>query len=294
VGEATVTNSALTHVTPPEQYLLAITVGPDPLQTTPDPRARVYPENTATGYYLFGTYDISLDADWSTDNAAVATILTGLITDPDGMQRVGRVVQGVQVGTATARATIGETTASGEVQVLAPHVESIAITPNRASIAKGLTQSLSAVATYTDGSTRDVTSEATWSSETAGVAAVSTSGVVTGTGVGLTTLGATLGGVAGTARLRVTPAELVSLRVAPANATVKVKRTLQYSVAGVYTDGSTQDFTAQATWSSSNKSVATISASGLAKGVKRGPSTVTAAVGTRTGTTGLTVTNQPV
>jgi DNA-binding beta-propeller fold protein YncE len=62
---------------------------------------------------------------------------------------------------------------------------------------------------------------------------------------------------------------------------------------GTFSDGSTQNLTSSATWNSSEPSVATISATGLATGVAAGSTTIMASSGALSGPTTLTVTQPP-
>src|SRR6202012_1740451 len=64
----------------------------------------------------------------------------------------------------------------------------------------------------------------------------------------------------------------------------------QFTATGNYSDGSHQDLTNSATWTSSQTSVATISSTGLATGVAAGTTVIQAASGSVRGTTNLTVT----
>jgi len=72
-----------------------------------------------------------------------------------------------------------------------------------------------------------------------------------------------------------------------------VANTLQFTATGNFTDGSKQDLTTTATWNSSNRAVATISNSsgsqGLAKALAAGTTTISAAVGSLSDSTPLTV-----
>ena len=56
--------------------------------------------------------------------------------------------------------------------VTAPLLSSIAVVPSNPSIAKGLTQQFMAMGHYTDGTSADITSQVTWSSDNTGVATV--------------------------------------------------------------------------------------------------------------------------
>jgi trimeric autotransporter adhesin len=87
-----------------------------------------------------------------------------------------------------------------------------------------------------------------------------------------------------------TPKNLVSIAVTPTNPSIPKGAAQQFTATGTYSDGSTQNLTNTAAWSSSNASVATINSTGLATGVGNGNSTIQAASGSVTGSTTLTVT----
>jgi len=80
-----------------------------------------------------------------------------------------------------------------------------------------------------------------------------------------------------TATLTVTPATLVSIAVTPANPSIAKGLTQQFTATGHFSDGTTQDLTASATWASSLTTVATIGVNtGLATSVGTGTSNITA------------------
>ena len=87
-----------------------------------------------------------------------------------------------------------------------------------------------------------------------------------------------------------TPKNLVSIAATPANLSIPKGAAQQFTATGTYSDGSTQNLTDTATWSSSNVSVATINSTGLATALGNGNSTIQAASGSVTGSTTLTVT----
>ena len=85
---------------------------------------------------------------------------------------------------------------------------------------------------------------------------------------------------------------LQSISVTPANPSVFVGGTQQLSATGSYSDGSMQNLTTTATWSSSALGVATVT-TGLAKGIAPGQATISATSGTITGSVKLTVNPVP-
>lgn len=178
----------------------------------------------------------------------------------------------------------------------------VTVTPVAGSIQQGGTQQYDALGTYSDLSTRDITSQVTWSSSSATVATVSNAvgskGRATGVGPGAATITATdsASSLFGTATITVTPLPpppvLVTILVTPATTAVDQGGTQQYSALGTYSDTSTRDLTGAVTWTSSDTTVATISntpgSQGVASAVGAGSATITATDPT-TGTAGTAV-----
>jgi hypothetical protein len=96
----------------------------------------------------------------------------------------------------------------------------------------------------------------------------------------------------GSVNLTVTaiPPVLQSISVTPANPSVTAGATVQFKATGNYSNGSAKDLTASSTWTSSNTSVATIAAGGLATTIAAGGTTIKAVSGGISGTTSLMVT----
>ncbi|MNS90884.1 Bacterial Ig-like domain (group 2) [compost metagenome] len=76
--------------------------------------------------------------------------------------------------------------------------------------------------------------------------------------------------------VKAAPAQVVSLALTPANASVMAQSTQQYVATATLSDNTTQDVSASVAWSSSNTAIATIDASGLATGVAVGSSVISA------------------
>ena len=89
---------------------------------------------------------------------------------------------------------------------------------------------------------------------------------------------------------RTDPPTLVSIAVSPTNASIVATGQQQFTATGTYSDGSHQNLTSTATWTSSAPSIATISSAGLATGVAAGGTTIKATSGSISGSTTLTVT----
>lgn len=142
------------------------------------------------------TKDITTLVKWSSSNPEIATI------DSSGMANA------TAAGTTTIIATAGTTTASATLTVTAAMLQTISITPADPTISAGTTQQFTAAGTYSDDSTRDLTTVVVWNSSNSGVATITNAadskGLATAVTAGSTDISAAWGGVSGTASLTVT------------------------------------------------------------------------------------------
>lgn len=246
--------------------LVSIAVTPNPASVN-EGNTRQF---TATGTYSDGsTANITGSVTWSTSAPAIATITAG-----------GLATGVAAGGPVTISATSGAV--SGMASLTVVGLASISVTPVSASIAAGATKQFAATGTYTDGSTGNLTTIAAWSSLDTSIATISAAGLARGVKAGGPVgIQASFGGfTSNTAQLTVTAPALVSISVTPLSATIAAGNTQQFTATGNYTDGSTQNLTSTATWTSTDTTIATISAAGLATGVKAGgPVTIRAALG---------------
>ncbi|MFP5230951.1 MAG: Ig-like domain repeat protein [Acidobacteriota bacterium] len=83
-------------------------------------------------------------------------------------------------------------------------LSSIAVTPASPSIAAGTTQSFTATGTYSDSSTKNITTQAGWTSSSPATATISAAGVATAACPGTSTIAAALSGITGQTTLTVT------------------------------------------------------------------------------------------
>lgn len=219
----------------------------------------------ATGTYSdSSTSNITSTVTWVSSNTSHATInSSGLAT-------------GVGAGNTNITASLSSITSNTAVlTVTAATLVSIAITPTSPSIIVGNTQAFVAIGTYSDSSTANITSLATWNSASSGVATINSSGVATGVGSGTSAITATMSAVtSNTATLTVSAATLVSIAVTPISASIAVSGTQAFTAIGTYNNTATADITTSVTWASSSTGVATIASSGVATGVTAGSSTI--------------------
>ncbi|HEY6252683.1 MAG TPA: Ig-like domain-containing protein, partial [Candidatus Angelobacter sp.] len=246
----------------------------------------------ATGHYSDGSSKtVTTQATWTSSSSSVATIVsnTGVAT--------GVAAGGPVAITASLSGVNGTTALTVTAPPPPPSLQSITVAPNPASVVAGNTMAFAATGHYSDGSSKTVTTQATWTSSSSSVATVvSNTGVATGVAAGgPVTITASLSGVNGTTALTVTapppPPSLQSIAVTPNPATINVGSTVAFTATGHYSDGSSKTVTTQATWTSSSSSVATIVGNtGVATGVAAGgPVTITASLSGVRGAASLTV-----
>lgn len=218
---------------------------------------------TATGIFSDGTkQDLTGQASWTSSDTTLATLGFDAAS---GKEKV----TGVQAGTVTVSATLQGITGKAQVTVTAATISSIDVTPTQPILQRGVVQAFKATATYSDGTTGDVTLQATWSSSDTGVATVS----VSATGVLVraiapvsATISATVGSVTGSTTVTVTSPTLTSIALTPATWSPNVGGVQSFTAKGTYSDNSTADVTIAASWSSSNSNVATVSNAAGQKG----------------------------
>jgi len=245
----------------------------------------------ASGLYTDGRVrDVTALASWTTSDATIAQVTS------DATSR-GRV-SGVGAGTATITATVGGVSGATTVQVTTAAVTAIAVTPADATIAERNLLRFSAVATFSDTTTQDLTDQVTWTTSDTRIATITSGGANAGLAQafkkGAATISATVGTISGTARLTVRMASLQSIAITPASPSVPVGRTIPLRAIASYTGGLTVDVTEQAAWSSGTPAIASVGASagsyGVATGASVGSANITAAFGGKMGMTTLSVT----
>jgi trimeric autotransporter adhesin len=254
--------------------LVSISVGPGGLSLALGVPAQL----TAIGTYSDGsTQDISASVEWSSSNGQLLSVsATGLVTP-------------IAIGTANVSASLSGQTGSVSVGVTAAVLNSISISSSLNSIALGLTQQLTAIGNYSDGTTQDITSIVHWNSSNTSVLTVSAGGLVLAVGGGSANVTAALGSVNKSVSLNVSAAILESINVTASQNSFALGFTLQLTATGTYSDNSTQDLTAAVTWNTNNPAIALVSAAGLMSGLSVGGITATATLQGVSGSLAVTV-----
>ena len=238
--------------------------------------------------------DISDQVAWTTSDASLAVVGQGATN--------GGFVQCLAAGTVTIAIAWEGMTGDAQVDISGSTLQSITIAPLTASLIVGDQRALHATGNYSGNpSTRDLTATGTWTSSDPSVATVSNAagyqGQVTAVGPGSAAITFSYQGMTGTAKITVSSATLTNVIVSPANASVQLPRrgqgSQQFNATALYSDGSTQDVTQLAAWTSSVSTVATISNQAPNQGrttlISRGVTTINAKYNNVTGSTDLTV-----
>jgi hypothetical protein len=251
--------------------LLSIAVTP-PTASISDVSSRQF---MATGTYSYGpTQDLTSQVTWTSGNTSAAQISSGGLATCQAAGTAAIVaVSGAKQGSATLTC----------VKVL----KSLTVSAygGTSKLAVGSTVQITALGTYTDSTTADLTGTAVWSTTNAAVATVS-AGLVTAVGAGSAGISASINdpiaGQVNSGTVTVTVAAAATLQrlvLSPgSNVSLTKGGSKQISVSGCYSDGTTRNLTSVATWTSSSPSVASVSV-GLVTGIAKGSTKISASYG---------------
>ncbi len=284
------TQTSTIHIIPPPPTVVSLL--PNPLSI----------QQGATGSFTL-TINAAQPSDTAIplNNSASSTLQApSSVTVPAGETSVTFPVFGLGTGSATLTASINSTTASATVQITSASTIVTGLTPGTLSLPKGRPGVLHVAVSPTSSqprivslSSNNTTVAQVPSTVTVPAGALGADFPVLSVDQGQATITATLGSGSANSQVTVTAAELVTITLSPDAPTIFVGETLAFTATGTYTDGSTQNITANVNWSSSNPSVATIDSNGLASAVASGTTTITATSGSISGSTVLTVNVPP-
>ncbi|NRF92612.1 Ig-like domain-containing protein [Paenibacillus frigoriresistens] len=214
---------------------------------------------------------VTNEAEWKSSSTAIASVSKGVVTP-------------VSRGKATITATYGGKSVSipveiGVIQILVAD-KSFIVTKSGEQVQVKLT------ATLADGTTKDVTEAATWKVMAYKLGTV-TNGLFTATGSGKTTITGSFGG-----KMVAIPVEIDSLKYLKTDV-VKIElqegKTAQIEALATYTDGSEEDVTKPALWTSSNIMIADVK-DGIIKATGKGSARITVTYSNMRTTVQVTVT----
>jgi trimeric autotransporter adhesin len=157
-----------------------------------------------------------------------------------------------------------------------PKLSSITISSTHPDIFQlGTSQQYIADGTYSDNSTKDITSSVTWKSSDTTVATVSSKGLVTAVALGTVNITASLSSISSVAKTFsvVTISSITIEQKSPFKLLVKANQ--QFTCLATFSDGSQEDATLTGTWASSAPTIAAITAIGAATGISAGNANIT-------------------
>lgn len=236
---------------------------------TPDKKAVSLPIGgvqsiTLTSSYPDGhTEDITSKAEWSTASSAIAEVRNGVIT-------------GVSTGATTITAKYGTRTAI--IQVSVGVMDSLTASKTQLLMKQGSSENVVVTAKYADGSTKDVTKEATWTSSNPKAATVD-AGSITAVASGETTITASLNSK--TVKITVQVDLASSLTTNVPFVILSLGETKQITLTATDSLGTKKDVTKEAEWSVSNVRNAQV-VDGLVTAIGNGSIKVTAKYGGKT------------
>ncbi|NRS50617.1 Ig-like domain-containing protein [Brevibacillus sp. HB2.2] len=204
--------------------------------------------------------DVTQKVVWSSSAPNVASVRQGLIT-------------GVSTGSATVTATYGTRTVNISVSVGV--MQTLTVDKKKIVLANGKSETVKLTAAYADGTNKDVTDTATWSTASAAVAEVM-NGKITATGSGKTTVTGTFDGKSVTIAVEVDQA--TNLSVDPRMLILNVNESKDIKLSATNSAGNSDNVTNDAEWSSSSLKVADV-VNGRVTGLSNGRATITAKYG---------------
>jgi uncharacterized protein YjdB len=180
----------------------AIVVDGSPLTSIRvSPQTASIPQQTELAFVATGTFadgntqDLTTSVLWTSSAASVATV--------SNLPATMGEATGLEPGTATITALFGGQLGTATLTVTSATATSLRVSPAATNLEHGSVTRFTALAEFSDGTTRDVTSSVTWTSSNASVAVVTPTGIATSTSSGMTTVTATMNDLSGTAFLMV-------------------------------------------------------------------------------------------
>jgi uncharacterized protein YjdB len=176
--------------------------------------------------------------------------------------------------------------------IVTPVLTTVSVSLTAISVVVGQTATASASGLDQNGASIS-TGTVTWTSSSPTVASVSLAGVVTGVAAGQASITANAGGKQGQATVAITLPPVATVTVTPASAILALGATVQLAAATL--DGGGAALTGRTvTWSTSDATKASVSATGLVTGIASGTVTLSAMSEGKSGTATISVAPPPV
>jgi hypothetical protein len=263
-------NKSITKIYSGNDVIGTIVDKPEDFPYAPTQIRNTEQQYVATGTYADGTTsDVTSKVTWSSSDTAIATISSnGLVTTlVDGNTTITGSLDGI-----TSIPVDLTVNSLSSVSIIT--WKGIGAPRTLTSLPVGSTFQVWATGTYSDGSDTDITSQVNWVSSNEGVATIDANGLITGVSDGSDNITASLSGIT-SPPVAFMVVSLSSITVTPPPV-MTIGSKMWLSAEGVYSDGSTGGI--QATWGSSDPSVATISTDGLVTAMAEGTTGITASL----------------
>jgi hypothetical protein len=231
-------------------------------------------------FAVIGTYSdssnstLTTSVTWVSSNTSIASI------------SAGGLVTGIAAGSTNISANMTGIYSSN-ITLTVKALASIAVTPNPPpDLSVGFNRQFTAIGTYTDSSTENLTTTATWATSNNSAVTISSTGLATGIVVGSANLTASQSGITSssvTQNVTTSIPSLVSISVTPTSVNIRIGGTQQFTAIGTYSDSSILDVTSAVNWTSSNSAIAAISSVGLATGYTIGSITISSSLSSVSG-----------
>ena len=246
---------------------------PNLIAITPNPVALTVGQSvqlTVTATLTDGTFeDVTRRVTWTiSDPSIIAIDSSGLVTAlKAGKSGFSASVSGTGVITETNTAMV------------APEVLNVLdISAEHPSMPVGTSQQLSVLGNYSDGTVKDLTAAAVWSSTPTSIVSIAVGGQATALALGTTTVSAVVDGIEAVLKVNVSEPVLSSIVIAPSSPRILAGKSVQFRAIGTLSDGSTSDLAHSATWTVENPRLLEIDPGGNAIGLVAGVTTINATV----------------
>jgi hypothetical protein len=158
---------------------------------------------------------------------------------------------------------------------------SVQVTAPQTVVPAGQSEQLTATETLSDGTTTDVTSQATWSSSSPGVATVAPGGLLSAVAKGQATISASIAGLTGSVGVSVV-SPVAFFLITPPIVVLRAGQKTQLGVTAWLTDGSRLSVTALVRWGTVFGNSASVSPTGLLAASRAGVAIISASLGRST------------
>jgi hypothetical protein len=154
-------------------------------------------------------------------------------------------------------------------------IKAIQITPSSSNVSVPQSAQLRAIASYTDGTTLDVTSTAAWASSVTAVAPSASQGLLTCETAGISKISASIGAMVAAASVTCSAPQVEDVRLEATPSVIRSAAPFQYHLLADYVNGTTIDVTASTAWTT-DPLTANVNTDGLVNCNHPGATTISA------------------